>query len=455
MPTVERTQPHSIEAERALLGSVLMDNEALYIIMERLKREDFFLDAHRMIFDKMLLLSDKPSTIDLVTLSEELGRDGLLEKVGGAAHLASLIDSIPIGTTAGVAEYCKIVKDKSIVRQLINASNNMIARCYEAGNDPEELIDDAQRQIVDIAQEKVQTGFARVKDVPFEDLINPTVTGVETGFVELDQMTSGLQPSDLVIIAARPSMGKTALALNIAAHAAARKHKAVAIFSLEMNKESLVLRLTCSESSVDSHTLRSGFASKEQVARAARAYAELSQTPLFIDDTAALNIMQIRAKARRLQIEHGQLDLMIVDYLQLITGHGRSENRNQEVSYISRGLKSIAKELHCPVVALSQLSRAPEAGKGREPQLSDLRDSGSIEQDADVVMFIQRDKLSADRGDEPVEGGDDPNYVPGDHTVEINIAKQRNGPTGSVRLVFVKKYTRFANLSHREPDGYL
>lgn len=448
MPTtsMERTLPHNLEAERALLGSILLDNGALDPALEKLTQDDFFADAHRLIYEKMLGLFEKTRTIDLVTLSEELGREGLLEKAGGATYLASLVDGVPLGTTANVAEYCRIVKDKAIVRRLINASNNVIARCLEANEDPIALIDLAQSQMIDIAADKVQSGFHRVReivdssfgslDVLFDR--GKSVTGVETGFKDLDDMTSGLQPGELIIVAARPSLGKTALALNIGAHAAL-EGKVVGVFSLEMSKESLLIRLLCSEARIDSHKLRTGFADNDDWQKMSRALGRLAEAPLYIDDTPSLNIMQIRAKARRLLAERKRLDLVIVDYLQLITGHTRFENRTQEVSYISRSLKSIAKELSAPVLALSQLSRAPEAGKGREPQLSDLRDSGSIEQDADVVIFIHRGMPSGEG-----TGFDEPGVV-----TELNVGKQRNGPTGPIKLVFLKPYTRFENYTER------
>ena len=443
----ERALPHNLEVERALLGSVLLDNGALNIILEFVRTDDFFADTHRIVFEKMLALFEKTHTIDLVTLSEELSRDGLIEKAGGASYLAALTDGIPIGTTASVSEYARIVKEKATVRQLINASSNVISRCLEGTDDPVTLIDLAQSQMIDIASDKVQSGFFRVHDIVKDsfgtlDVLfdrGKSVTGVETGFVDLDNMTSGLQPGELIIIAARPSLGKTALALNIAAHAATQG-KVVGVFSLEMSKESLLIRLLCSEGRIDSHKLRTGFASKEEDwPKLTRAIGRLAEAPLFIDDTPALSIMQIRAKARRLQAERKQVELLIIDYLQLVSGHGRFENRTQEVSYISRGLKSIAKELHVPVVALSQLSRAPEAGKGRKPELSDLRDSGAIEQDADVVIFIHRPSPSGD-GTEL----DEPGVI-----TELNIGKQRNGPTGPFKLVFLKPYTRFENYALR------
>ncbi len=447
MPTgaiSERTFPHNLEAERALLGSILLDNGALNVALEAVGKDDFFSDAHRIAFEKMIELSEKSRTIDLVTLSEELSNEGLLEKVGGAAYLAALTDGVPIGASVAVTEYSRIVKEKALIRRLINASNNVISRCLEGTDDPETLIDLAQSQVFEIAEQKVQSGFLGVHDIvkssfgTIDTLLDRgrVPTGIDTGFVALDNMTSGFQPGELIIIAARPSLGKTALALNIAAHAAIERRKVVGFFSFEMSKESLVIRLLCAEGGIDSHRFRGGFLDHERDwPRITRALGRLSEAPFFIEDTPALSIMQTRAKARRLKAEKG-LDLLIVDYLQLMTGHGRFENRTQEVSLISRGLKSIAKELHVPVVALSQLSRAPEAGKGREPQLSDLRDSGSIEQDADVVIFIHRPSVS--RGD---EGGTEEAGI----LTDLNVGKQRNGPTGPFNLVFLRPYARFDN----------
>lgn len=442
----EKSIPHSLEAERALLGSILLDNSALNIALESLKPGDFYSEAHRLAFQKITELSEKNRPAELVTIAEDLAREGLLDRAGGAAYLASLTDGVPIGSPASVEQYTRIVKEKAILRGLINASHNIIARCLDGSEDPETLIDQAQSQIFEIAEKDVQSGFFRVQDIVKSsfgtlDVLfdrRQGVTGVETGFETLDHMTSGLQPGELIIVAARPSLGKTALALNIAAHAATHQKKAAAIFSLEMSKESLLIRLLCSEGRIDSHKLRTGFASQDDWAKMTKALSRLAEAPVFIDDTPALSVMQIRAKARRLKAEKG-LDLVIVDYLQLVTGHGRFENRNQEVSYISRGLKGVAKELGVPVLALSQLSRAPEAGKGRDPQLSDLRDSGSIEQDADMVIFIHRG-AAAD--------GDDQGII-----TELNIGKQRNGPTGPLKLVFLKPYTRFENYAAAGEDG--
>jgi replicative DNA helicase len=458
MPTAtasDRTVPHNLEAERALLGSILLDNDSLNSALEILGKEDFYSDAHRVAFESMVALSEKNRTIDLVTLSEELSRGGLLEKSGGAGYLAALTDGVPIGTMAAVGEYCRIVKEKSTVRRLINASNTVIARCLEGTDDPEVLIDLAQSQVFDIAGQRVASGFATIReivktsfgkiDVLFDR--GQRVTGIETGFVDLDNMTSGLQAGELIVVAARPSLGKTALALNIAAHASIEKQKVVGVFSLEMSKESLVIRLLCSEARIDSHKLRTGFSSREDWSRMTAALGRLSEAPLYIEDTPALSIMQIRAKARRLKAEKG-LDLLIVDYLQLVSGQGRFENRTQEVSYISRSLKSIAKELKVPVVALSQLSRAPEQRPGQRPQLSDLRESGSIEQDADVVIFIFRERKPTDEQ----EGGEE--FAHSGSETRLIIGKQRNGPTGEVPVVFLKPYAKFENRAPDDRESY-
>ncbi len=438
----EKSLPHSSEVERALLGSILLDNSTMNVVLESLIPADFYVEAHRIAFEKMMELTEKNRSAELVTLAEELSTAGLLDKAGWRAYLASLVDGVPMGVQSSVAEYTRIIKEKSVLRQLINTSSNIIARSLEGGEDPQTLLDMAQSAILDIGSRESAAGFFRVQEIVKDsfgtlDVLfdrRQGVTGIATGFEVLDNMTSGLQPGELIVIAARPSLGKTALALNVAAHAAVEQGKTVAVFSLEMSKESLLIRLLCSEGRIDSHKLRTGFASQDDWNRMARALGKLAESQLLIDDTPSLSVMQIRAKARRLKAERG-LDLVIVDYLQLATGHGRFENRTQEVSYISRSLKGIAKELNCPVIALSQLSRAPEAGKGREPQLSALRESGAIEQDADVVIFIHRAQSSG-------TGFDEPGVV-----TELNIGKQRNGPTGPFKLVFIRPYTRFENIA--------
>jgi replicative DNA helicase len=457
-PVNDRAVPHNLDAERALLGSILLDNTALNFAQEILGNEDFYSQAHRHAFEKMCELSEKGRVIDLVTLSEELAKAGLLEKSGGAAYLAALTDGVPIGTMAGMGEYCRIVKEKSTIRRLINASENVISKCLAGTDDSEKLIDLAQSAVFEIAEKRVQSGFSTIRDIVKTSFgqINvlfergQRVTGIETGLEDLDNMTSGLQAGELIVIAARPSLGKTALALNIASHAAIKNGKVVGMFSLEMSKESLVIRLLCSEARIDSHKLRTGFSSREDWARMTPALGRLSEAPFYIDDTPALSIMQIRAKARRMKAEKG-LDLLIVDYLQLVAGPSKSENRTQEVAYISRNLKSIAKELKVPVIALSQLSRAPEqrTGAGQRPQLSDLRESGSIEQDADVVIFIFREKKPVEKGEDGAE-----EFEQGGSETRLIIGKQRNGPTGDVQVVFLKPYAKFENRARDTTESY-
>jgi replicative DNA helicase len=453
MSTVtEKSLPHNLDAERAFLGSILLDNDALNVVSGTVTPNDLFAESHRLIFQKIVGLFEKNQTVDVVSLAEELTKAGVLEKTGGAAYLATLSDGVPVGDYSFVGNYARIIKEKSILRRLINASSNVISRALEASEDTEVLIDDAQKQIFEIASEKTQSGFFGVKeivkssfgtiDVLFDR--GQRVTGVETGFTDLDSKTSGLQPGELIVIAARPSMGKTALAMNIAAFAATHG-KVVGMFSLEMSKESLLIRLLCSEARVDSHKLRTGFSSREDWGKMSTALGRLAEAPLFIEDTPSLSVLQMRAKARQLKSERG-LDLLVIDYLQLATGHGRFENRTQEVSYISRGLKAIAKELHIPVVALSQLSRAPEQHGGGEPQLHHLRESGSIEQDADVVIFIHREKR---------EVSEDEEFDPGaGFEAKLIIGKQRNGPTGNVNVVFQRRFVRFENGPlEAEPEG--
>ena len=438
--------PQNLDAERALLGFILLDNSALNTVVEQVSREDFFSESHRRIFRKMVELSENNRQMDVVTLSEELAREGWLEKVGGVAYLAGLSEGVPFGTSANVTEYSRIVKEKSTLRRLINISENIISRAQQEGDDAETMIDLAQGQFFEIASQKVKTGFLGIKDIVKSsfgtiDVLfdrGQRVTGIETGYTDLDNMTSGLQRAELAILAARPAVGKTALALNISAYAAIEKRKSVGVISLEMSKESLLIRLLCAQGRIDSHKLRTGFSSREDWNRMSRALGRLAEAPLYIEDAPALSIMQIRAKARRLAAERG-LDLLVVDYLQLITGGGRFENRTQEVSFISRSLKGIAKELNIPVLALSQLNRAPEGRTGHRPQLSDLRESGSIEQDADVVLFLHRPEMYRHRDE---EDGDEPAGK-----TELNVGKQRNGPTGQVNLVFLKPYALFENYS--------
>lgn len=436
-PFFEKGLPSNVEAERSILGAVLLDNTVCNQAIEFLKRDDFFLDSHRRIFDKMVALSERLSSIDMVTLSDELRRAGEFEQIGGATYIASLIDGVP--RTDNIEHYARIVKKKSMLRKLITASNQIIARAFDEEDDADIIIDQAEQAIFQIAEDKVRQGFQYIGTVAQKRLEQieqmadrpEMITGVPTGFVDFDHLTSGLQRQDLIIIAARPSMGKTALALNMAQYAA-RNGSVVGIFSLEMSAEQLASRLLCSEARVDAHRLRTGFLNREEWARLGDALRRLCETKVYIDDTPGAGVLEMRAKARRLKAEHG-LDLLVVDYLQLMSGRGRIESRQQEVSQISRDLKTLAKELDIPVLALSQLSRAPETRSEHKPQLSDLRESGAIEQDADVVCFIFREEVYNETDENRGRA-------------ELLIAKQRNGPTGKVELAFLNSFTRFESM---------
>ena len=438
-PTLERALPHNIDAERSLLGAVLINNENYYRVIELLRPEDFYLDSHRTILKHMVGLVERARAIDLVTLQEELVRASQLESVGGIGYLASLLDGIP--HLINIEHYIEIIREKALLRQMVNATNKIMAECFDQAAPAEEILDRAEKALFDLSEKRMKTGFISVGEMEasatrlLEKLYNDRemITGVASGYVDLDRMTSGLQRSDLVILAARPSMGKTAFCLNIAQHVAVKNGGKVGIFSLEMSKEQLLMRLLCAESMVDAHKVRTGYLGRDDFAKLIESLGDVTRSPIFIDDSSSLTVMEMRAKCRRLKAEHG-LDLVIVDYLQLMSGYGKVENRVQEISGISRGLKALAKELEVPVIALSQLSRAPEQRQGdHRPQLSDLRESGSIEQDADVVMFIYREEV----------------YKPDDENMgkaELIIAKQRNGPIGIVKLAFLKQYTKFENL---------
>jgi len=436
-PFFEKGLPSNVEAERSILGAILLDNLVCNQAIELLRREDFFLESHRRIFEKMIVLIERTMPIDLITLSDELRRAGEFEQIGGATYIASLIDGVP--RTDTIEPYAKLVKSKSMLRKLITASNQITALAFEEEDDADVIIDKAEQMIFQIAEDKVRQGFQYVGDVAHRRLEQieqmagrpEMITGVPTGFTDFDRMTSGLQRQELIVIAARPSMGKTALALNMAQYAA-KNANVCGIFSLEMSAEQLVSRLLCSEARVDAHRLRTGYLNREEWARLADALRRLTETKIFIDDTPGVGVLEMRAKCRRLKAEHG-LDLLIIDYLQLMAGRGRIESRQQEVSQISRDLKGLAKELDVPVIALSQLSRAPEQRTEHKPQLSDLRESGAIEQDSDVVCFIFREEL----------------YNPTDDNqgmAELIVGKQRNGPTGAVQLAFLKEFTRFENM---------
>jgi replicative DNA helicase len=438
--TPERTLPHNLEAERSVLGAILIHNDAINSAAQVIDSRDFFRDAHRRIWDKMVALSERSLPIDYVTLKEELGRTGELEEVGGPAYITALVDGVPRSTN--VEQYARIVKEKAVLRSLIFSANRIITSAYDAEEDPDTLLDGAERAIFEIAEGRIRQGF-----VPLKDLVHGSfaaieklqqhkgmVTGVPTGFVDLDEMTSGLQPSDMVIIAARPSMGKTSFVLNIAQHVGTTTDMTVGFFSLEMSKEQLFMRMLTSEARIDAHRFRSGYLGEKDYTKLSQAMGKLAEARVYIDDTASIGVLEMRAKCRRLMAEAG-LNLVIVDYIQLMQGRGRFESRQQELSAISRSMKGLAKELNVPIVCLSQLSRAPESRSDHRPQLSDLRESGALEQDADLVMFIYREE-QYDKEDEQNQG-----------IAEIIVGKQRNGPTGSVQLAFLKEYTRFENMA--------
>jgi len=439
----ERTLPHSLDAEKSVLGAILIHNEAFNHAAELIDARDFFRDAHRRIFDKMVALSERGDPIDFVTLKEELARAGELDEVGGPAYIASLADGVP--RSANVEYYARIVKEKSTLRNLIHSANKILAEAYQAEQEPDLLLDEAERAIFAIAEDRIREGFVPLKHLvqsSFERIEKlhqqkGAITGVPSGFADLDDLTTGFQPSDLIVIAARPSMGKTSFVLNIAQHVATHSPRTVGFFSLEMSKDQLFMRLLTSEARIDAHRFRTGMLSEKDYGRLSQALGVLAEARVFIDDSASIGVLEMRAKARRLKAEHG-LDLLIIDYLQLMQGRGRFESRQQEVSAISRSLKGLAKELQVPVIALSQLSRAPEGRGDHKPQLSDLRESGAIEQDADVVLFIYRAEVYDKDQTKPEEQG----------IADIIIGKQRNGPIGSVKLTFLNQYTRFENLAH-------
>jgi replicative DNA helicase len=435
--------PASIDAERSILGAILLDNFAYNEAAESLSPDDFFLESHRRIYSRIMDLGNSGRPIDIVTIAEELSRHKEVEAVGGVAYISSLTDGVP--RRESLVQYIRIVKDKALLRGIIHAAHTAIARSMDQAEPAAEILNSTEEEIFRLSDTRIGVGFLGIPEIvkqsfgSIDALVTPgqQITGLATHFEDLDQKTRGLQPSDLIIIAARPSMGKTAFAMNIAENTAVRDRKVVGIFSLEMSREALLLRLLCSQARVDSQRLRSGFLTREDRERILGAAAALGESPIFIDDTPGISLQEIRAKARRLQQKHG-LDLLVVDYLQLMSatavgGGKRFENRTQEVSAISRGLKAVAKELRVPVIALSQLSRAPESRgeHGHRPQLADLRESGSIEQDADVVAFIFREEVY--KPDEPDLDG----------LAELIISKQRNGPTGTVNLVFLKSSTRF------------
>lgn len=435
--------PANVEAERSILGAILLDNFAYNQAAEHLRTEDFSLDSHRRIYTRMVDLAESSRPIDMITLIEELERHKELQAIGDVGYVSSLIEGVP--ERPSIEHYVRIVRDKALLRGLISAANTAIARASDQADPAEEVLSDAEAAIFQLSEKRIGRGFMGVQEIVRESFGSvdallqrgQRITGLATHYTDLDEMTSGLQRSDLVIIAARPSMGKTAFAMNIAENAAIEDQQVVGVFSLEMSREALLMRLLCSQARVDAHKMRTGSLWQDDMKKVVRAMEQLAHAPIYIDDTPGISVSEMRAKARRLKQSQGRLDLIIVDYLQLMSGGGkRFENRTQEVSAISRGLKALAKELSVPVIALSQLSRAPESrGGDHRPQLADLRESGSIEQDADLVMFIFREEVY--RQDDPELQG----------RAEIIIAKQRNGPIGKIRMAFLKSCTRFETMA--------
>lgn len=436
--------PQNIEAEQSILGGILLENSSINSALEILSKNDFYSEAHRRIFSVIVELSERNEPVDIITLSNALKDKNMLDSVGGSAYIASLVDNVP--SAANVANYAKIVKEKAILRGLISSATDIINSCFETGSDVDEVLDKAEHSIFEISENKVRPSFYPIRDIvkdsfrSIEDLFarKELITGVPTGFEKIDDLTSGLQKSELIIIAGRPSMGKTAFALNIAQYAALEGQTPAAIFSLEMSKEQLAFRLLASDAKVDSQRLRKGFLGETDWPKLTAAAGRLSEAPIFIDDTAAITVLEMKAKSRRLKADQG-LGLIVVDYIQLMRSGSYRESREQEISEISRSLKALAKELNVPVVALSQLNRKVEDRTNRRPQMADLRESGAIEQDADVIAFIYRDEVYNKSDDNPEKG-----------IAEIIIAKQRNGPTGTVKLAFLEKFTAFENLSRAD-----
>lgn len=439
---MERVPPHSLDSEMAVLGSMLMSEEAVPAALELLDPASFYRDSHRKVFEAMTSLFNRQKPVDLVTVTEELQASSKLEEVGGAHYLTSLTTVVP--TSANVQHYARIVREKAMLRHLITASTRIVGECYESQDDVDALLDRAEQMLFDIAHHSGGNPAILLREMlshsieTIERLYQrkEMVTGLSTGLHDLDIMTAGLQPADLIIVAGRPSMGKSALATCIAEHVSVVERIPVAIFSLEMSKESLVHRMLCAHARVDVHKARTGFLAQSDWPRLTNAAGKLSEAPVLIDDTPGLSALELRAKARRLKNQH-QIGLVIVDYLQMMRGSYRSENRQQEISDISKSLKALAKELKVPVIAVSQLSRAPEQREDRRPQLSDLRESGAIEQDADVVMLLFREEVY--HATEDNRG-----------RADLIVAKQRNGPVGTIPLAFLKEFTRFEGLSGRD-----
>ena len=436
--------PQNIEAEQSILGGVLIENDALNRVLEVLEDKDLYRETHQKIFQCMIALYERNEPLDLITVTNELKKRKELEEIGGASYLASLVDSVP--TAANIAYYAKIVKEKSILRKLISTATEIITQSYGEGKELEDFLDEAEQAIFRISEHRVKPAFYPIKEIVKEGFKiieqlyekKELITGVPSGFKDLDKKTAGFQRADLIVVAGRPSMGKTAFCLNVAQYAAVTARVPAAIFSLEMSKEQLAIRMLCSEARVDSARLRSGFLGESDWPKLTMAAGALSDAPIYIDDAAAISVLELRAKARRLKSDRG-LGLVIVDYLQLMRGRSGVERREQEISEISRSLKALAKELNIPVIAISQLSRKAEDRPGRRPQLSDLRESGAIEQDADVILFIYRDEVYNPDSDQK-------------GLAEVIIGKQRNGPTGKVELSFISESTTFKDLYRGDYD---
>ncbi len=448
-----KIQPQNLEAEQSILGSILLKENVLNDLLEVISADDFYSPGHRIIYETILDLFEKKQPLDLITLTDALNNTNKLDEVGGAAYLAMLTSVIPMSTN--VLAYAHIVKEKAILRRLIKVNTDIATRCFETQGDVDELVEEAEKAIFDITGKKIGQGFTALKDTIPKTLENinelykkgDLITGVPTGYSVIDKMTAGLQPSDLIILAGRPSMGKTAFAMNIAQHAALVEKKGVAVFSLEMSKEQLTTRLLCSAGKIDSQRLKTGKLNDEDWRNLSRSVKMLLEAPIYIDDTPAITVLEMRSKIRRLASQY-ELDLIVVDYLQLMRGdsskRGRgAENRTQEISEISRSLKALAKEHNVPVIALSQLNRGLENRQDKRPMMADLRESGAIEQDADIICFIYRDEVYNKDDDNPDKG-----------IAEIIIGKQRNGPTGTVKLTFLKEFTMFENLSQYSDSDF-
>lgn len=448
----DRIPPQNIEAEQAVLGSVFLDAEMMIEALEYIEAKDFYRRSHQLIFQTMLILNERNEAIDLITVKDRLEQDNLLEDVGGLSYLSDLALAVP--TAANIVYYAKIVEQKSLLRNLIQTATDIVTKGFEQGEDVETILDNAERSILEVSEKRNRSGFLSIADVLNTSIANidrlyqnnEEITGLPTGYPALDKMTAGLQPEELIILAARPAVGKTAFALNIAQNIGTKTDRSVAIFSLEMGAESLVNRMLCAEGSIEAGHLRTGQLSEEEWQNLIIAMGSLSRAQIYIDDTPGIKITEIRAKCRKLSQEKGNLGLVLIDYLQLIEGTGR-ESRQQEVSEISRQLKKLAKELKVPVIALSQLSRGVEQRQDKRPVLSDIRESGSIEQDADIVAFLYREDYYGREDGEEDEKRDAPEV---DNVIEVIIEKNRSGARGTVELLFIKEYNKFASLSLRE-----